>query len=518
MSDGTTPKKKILIVGGGTAGWMTAALFVHGWADRADITLLESSTIGTIGVGEGSTPKMRRFFDKLGVPEAEWMPACNASYKCGIRFPDWSTRKGYRSYYHPFFSQADDTTIRAFFQNATLRNRNLDVHAHPDAFFVSNYLAMSRRAPLPGATTSYTTDYAYHFDAGLIGEFLKGYAVSRGVEHVIDTVSEVRRLDNGDLAGVEAGEHGFIEADFFVDCTGFASLLIGKTLGVPFHSYKNLLFNDRAVAMPTAHEADSGLPSETLSTAMKYGWRWKIPLTNRYGNGYVYSSDYIDETQAEHELREQLGMLDDPVEARHLKMRIGRVERCWEHNCLAVGLAQGFVEPLEATALMVVQDTVETFMQRFEQGDFTARFRAEVNDKVNLIFDGVRNYIFMHYKLNSRDDTEYWIANRENSHVPDDVTRILAVWDKGGDLLGELRSQAARLVYSPTSWYCILAGMGRFPRSPKKPKPKIEVADLAAARSFCERLVTHFPDHRATLAAQRHEPPGDGLRAVGERD
>src|SRR5690606_16512176 len=185
MSDGNRPKKKILIVGGGTAGWMTAALFVHGWADRADITLLESSTIGTIGVGEGSTPKMRRFFDKLGVPEAEWMPACNASYKCGIRFPDWSTRKGYRSYYHPFFSHADDSTIRAFFQNVTLRNRNLDVHAHPDAFFVSNYLAAARRAPLPDATTNYTTDYAYHFDAGLIGQFLKNFAVSRGVAHVI---------------------------------------------------------------------------------------------------------------------------------------------------------------------------------------------------------------------------------------------------------------------------------------------------------------------------------------------
>ena len=504
MRNDNSATHKILIVGGGTAGWMTAALFAHGWADRdVDITLLESKAIGTIGVGEGSTPKMRRFFAKLGVAEADWMPHCNASYKCGIRFPDWSTRKGYRSYYHPFFSQADDTTIRAFFQNASLRNRNFDVYAHPDAFFVSNYLATARRAPLPDATTSYTTDYAYHFDASLIGEFLRDYALARGVHHVIDTVAEVSRHENGDLAGVQTAEHGLVDADFFIDCTGFASLLIGKTLGVPFNSYKDILFNDRAVAMPTPHEAGAQLPSETLSQAMKFGWMWKIPLTNRFGNGYVYSSDFIDEDAAEHELRAHLGLLDSPLEARHLKMRIGRVQHSWERNCLAVGLAQGFVEPLEATALMVVQDTVETFMRRYEQGGFTAKYRADVNEKVNLIFDGVKNYIFMHYKLNSRDDTDYWIANRENPNVPDDVARILAVWDKGGDLLGELRSQASRLVYSPTSWYCILAGMGRYPRSPKKPKRKLEVADPAAARSFCERLLVHFPDHRQALEALR---------------
>lgn len=502
MPESSQPVHRILIVGGGTAGWMTAALLAHGWAARGvDVTLLESAAIGIIGVGEGSTPKMRRFFDKLGVTEADWMPHCNASYKCGIRFPDWSTRKGYRSYYHPFFSTADDSTIRAFFQNATLRSRNFDVPAHPDAFFVSNYLANARRAPLPAAQAEYTTDYAYHFDASLIGDFLKRYSTTRGVHHVVDTVTEVRRHENGDIAGVTTEAHGTITADFFIDCTGFASVLIGKTLGVPFHSYKDLLFNDRAVAMPTPHDEDT-LPSETLSRALRYGWVWKIPLTNRYGNGYVYSSDFIDEDAAERELRETLGLLDSDVAARHLKMRVGRTARSWERNCLAVGLSQGFVEPLEATALMVVQDTVETFMQRYEQGGFTPRYRVEVNDKVNLILDGIRNYIFTHYKLNTREDTDYWRANRENAQVPDDVARILDVWDHGGDLLAELRAQAGRQVYSPTSWYCILAGMGRFPRNPRKPKRKLMVVDPRAAQAYCEKLLVHFPDHRQALAAQ----------------
>ncbi len=493
-------KQRILIVGGGTAGWMTAALLAQAWAGRGiEITLLESKAIGIIGVGEGSTPKMRRFFDRLGISEAEWMPRCNATYKCGIRFPKWSTRKGYQSYYHPFFSHDDDVTIRAFFQNVTLRSRNFDVHAHPDAFFVSNYLARGRRAPLPDATTGYSTDYAYHFDASLIGELLKDYATEHGVRHVVDTVTEVRQHENGDIAGVMTEASGLVEADFFVDCTGFASVLICKTLGVPFHSYKDVLFNDRAVALPTTHDDDT-LPSETVSTALEAGWVWKIPLTNRFGNGYVYSSDFLDEDGAERELREHLGLLDADIEARHLKMRVGRVARSWERNCLAVGLSQGFMEPLEATALMVVQDTVETFMQRYEQGGFSDRYRADVNDKINAIFDGVRNYIFMHYKLNSRDDTEYWRANRENSNVPADVARILAVWDKGGDLLAELRAQASRLVYSPTSWYCILAGMGRFPRSPKKPKKKLQVVDPREAQAYCEGMLAHFPDHRAALS------------------
>ena len=501
MADEQNRAKNILIVGGGTAGWMTAALLIHGWAKHGfNITLLESDSIGIIGVGEGSTPKMRRFFDRIGVPESVWMPQCNATYKCGIRFPDWSTRPGYKSYYHPFFSQSDDGPIRAFFQNASLRSRNVDVHAHPDTFFISNFLSNHRLAPLPDAQTGYTSDYAYHFDAALIGDFLKRHSSAAGVRHLIGTVNQVRVHENGDIAGVTTPEHGDIDADFFIDCTGFASLLIGKTLNVPFNSYKDCLFNDSAVAMPTPLDADGTIPSETLSTAMKYGWAWKIPLTNRYGNGYVYSASHIDKDAAERELREHLGMLDSPTEARHLKMRVGRAEKSWVRNVLAVGLSQGFIEPLEATALMIVQDTVDTFMTRYEQGGFSERYRADVNDKVNLVFDGVKNYVFTHYKLNSRTDTDYWVAARETTPLTRDLERIYAVWDKGGDLLSELRAQANRQVYSPTSWFCILAGMGRFPSKPKKPRRDLQVYAAADMRKFCEGMLVHFPTHAQALA------------------
>lgn len=497
--------RKVLIVGGGTAGWMCAALMHHAWhALGVKITLVESDAIGIIGVGEGSTPKMRRFFQKLGIRDEEWMPECNGTYKCGIRFPRWSTRHGYESYFHPFFTNSDDDSIRAFYTNLVLRQHNIDAQANPDHFFLSNWVAKKRLAPLPAAKLGYEADYAYHFDARLIGEFLRRWCTSRGVEHLVDTVTSVHQSESGAIERLATGRHGGLDADLFVDCTGFASLLICKTLGVPFQRYRDYLFNDRAVAMPTPLENPRSLAAETLSTAMKFGWAWKIPLTNRYGNGYVYASDFIDEAAAERELREHLKLLDDDVEARHLKMRVGRLERTWEQNCIAIGLAQGFVEPLEATALMIVQDTVEQFITAFERGQWSSRHRDEFNNRVNLIYDAIRDYIYMHYKLNTRADTDYWVAARNNATVSDSVAEILDVWDRGGDLLTEINRQHARMAYSPTSWMCILAGMGRFPRKPRKATRKHGAADHEQAQKACQQMLRFFPDHRQVVDAMRH--------------
>ncbi|MEM7467343.1 MAG: tryptophan halogenase family protein [Pseudomonadota bacterium] len=502
MSDSPKPPKTVLIIGGGTAGWMSAVSLATAWADfDVDITLMESATIGIIGVGEGSTPKMRRYFDNLGISESEWMPQCNATYKCGIRFPNWATKKGYRSYYHPFFSLSDEQSVRAFFHNTTLRNRNINVHAHPDAFFISQFLAKNHRAPLPDKASGYEADYAYHFDANLIGQFLKDKAIQLGVNHVIDTVNEVRQDEHGNISHVVTGDHADIHAEFFIDCTGFASLLIGKTLEVPYLSYANLLFNDAAVAIPSALPEDNSLPSETQSAALSSGWAWKIPLTNRFGNGYVYSSAHLDKEAAERELRAHVGLEDKDVEARHLRMRVGRVETAWQKNVLAVGLSQGFIEPLEATALMIVQETIENFIQGYAQGAFTDKYQSEFNQKINAIFDGIKDYVYLHYKLNTRDDSDYWIENRDNENTSDSLRQILDVWDRGGDLLAELKRQGGQLTYSPTSWYCILAGMGRFPRQPKKPKRNVEFNDPVQVSAYCKRMLRHFPDHREAVDA-----------------
>lgn len=490
---------RILIVGGGTAGWMAAIGFAHAWPD-ATITLLESDAIGIIGVGEGSTPKMRQFFRNLGISDADWMPHCNGTYKCGIRFPGWSTRPNFETYYHPFFSASDDPYIHAFYRNVVLRRENLDAHAHPDTFFISNYLSQHSRAPLP-ENTDYVAEYAYHFDARLIGDFLKQRSMARGVHHVVDTVTSVKQSETGEILGVETAKHGFVEADFFVDCSGFASILIGKALGVPFNSYQHFLFNDRAVAMPTPHADPKTMRSETLSTALKFGWVWKIPLTNRVGNGYVYSSAYVSPEDAERELRDHLRLpADDQTEVRHLRMRVGRVERHWEKNCLAVGLSQGFLEPLEATALMVVQETIEKFIETHALGP---AHRDDFNARINHRFDSIRDYIQMHYLLNTRTDTPYWVASRDNTNFSDSVRHILDVWDNGGDIVAEYRK--GDLAYSPTSWWCILAGMGRFPRKPpRKPRRNVDVVDPKWPRDACMTMLQHFPDHRTVVDAMQH--------------
>ncbi len=222
-------------------------------------------------------------------------------------------------------------------------------------------------APKPNRNFPFDVWYGYHFDSTLLGKFLHKKAVQRGVNYKSCHVTHAQLNEQGEIASVVTKEGESIAADFFVDCTGFAAMLIQKALDTRYVSYANNLFNDAAVAMPTPIGDD--IPSHTISAAMKHGWAWKIPLTNRYGNGYVYSSAFCSADQAEHELRERLGLLDVDTPARHLKMKIGRVEKHWNKNCLAVGLSQGFIEPLEATGLLFIQRTASIFVEYFEAGD-----------------------------------------------------------------------------------------------------------------------------------------------------
>ncbi|MGI9202836.1 MAG: tryptophan halogenase family protein, partial [Woeseiaceae bacterium] len=454
--------KKIVILGGGTAGWMAANLFVRKWsAEQVEIALIESPDIGIIGVGEGSTPTLKRFFELIDVSEAEWMPRCKATYKLNIRFEGWSPESGVKSYSHPFVSQVDNLVQKAFTVNCLTRRLGLDVRTRPSDFFLNGVLAEQRKGPQASQNFPFVMEYGYHFDAGLLGEFLSEVAVSRGVEHLQTRVVDVEKHDDGSIAALlnDSGER--FAADFFVDCTGFASVLMQKALNVEFTSYKSNLFNDSAVVMPTP--MDDALPAETVSYAMSNGWCWKIPLTHRFGNGYVYSSDFISGDAAETELRKFLGTLDSDEEARHLKMRVGQLETHWEKNCIGLGLSQGFIEPLEATALLLVQVAVELFIRNYEKGDFSSRHRDEFNQKVHDRFERVRDYIVAHYKLNTRDDSEYWRANRENMELSDSLRHILDVWYRRGDLSQEIRRQDIESHFGNLSWHCLLSGYGAFP-------------------------------------------------------
>ena len=493
-----TPYKRVVIVGGGSAGWMAAMMIGDALLGRgAEITVLESPTVGIIGVGEGSTPWLRGFFDRLGIEESEWMPACHATYKCGISFDGWCTKPGFERYFHPFASMLDNLTMPQFVHNVEARVKGLDVPVRPERYFIAARLADERRGPRPAAQFPFDVWYGYHFDAVLLGQFLQRKAMERGVRHRSCHVASVERHENGDLAAVVTNDGERIEADFFVDCSGFGGLLIQKALATPYVSFSENLFNDAAVAMPTP--IDDDIPSHTVSDAMRHGWTFKIPLTHRYGNGYVYSSAFCSADEAERELRERLGLLDSKVEARHLKMRTGRVTQHWNRNCLAVGLSQGFIEPLEATALLFVQRTLQAFVDCLEAGTLDDADRAAVNARLNEHLEGPRDNIVTHYKTNTRTDTEYWRANAANDKLSAPLTELLGLWLSRRSIAGEIKQQRLGKGYPVFSWYCLLAGMGLFPEDlePGSPDAAYPVAPI---ENLLARSAPNFPKQRELLA------------------
>ena len=497
--------RRIVVVGGGSAGWMTALILARSLIEQGvEITVVESPAVGIIGVGEGSTPWLRGFFDSLDIEEAEWMPACHATYKCGITFDGWSTKPGFERYFHPFACMLDNLTMTQFVHNTEARINGADVCAHPDRYFIAARLAAQNLAPKPAEQFPFDIWHGYHFDAVLLGQFLHKKALQRGVTYRTAHVTHANLDEHGAIASVSTQEGITLSADLFVDCTGFAGLLIDQALKTPYVSFAENLFNDAAIALPTP--IGGSIPSQTVSTAMKHGWAWKIPLTERFGNGYVYSTAFCTPDEAERELREHLGLLESDTAARHLKMKIGRVTQHWNKNCLAVGLSQGFIEPLEATALLFIQQTAATFVEFLERGDLSEAAHERFNARVNDHFEGTRDYIVTHYKTNSRNDTEYWRANAANRNLSDPLKQLLNLWMSGKSIAPPVKQQVLGRGYPVFSWYAIMAGMGIFPdptalRAPNGNESAYRVADID---DLLERSAANYPDHRQAL---RHIAP-----------
>jgi len=497
---GTSKPIDIVIVGGGTAGWMAANLMASRWGDRrARITVVESPEIGIIGVGEGSTPSLRHFFRKIGVDEAAWMKACNATYKLNIRFEDWSPASGIAAYSHPFFSRIDTFNERAFYVNCMTRRLGLDVTTLPDRFLLNGVLAAQGKGPLAPPNFPFDIEYGYHFDAALLGRFLANHAMSRGVQRIEATLRNAELNSEGDIVAVRGDDGLRVAGDLFVDCTGFRSLLLQQELGVPFRRFSDNLFNDAAVVIPTAAPARALLPVQTVSRALSAGWSWHIPLTNRVGNGYVYSAAFLSADKAEAELRRALGLRADEGEARHLTMKVGQVERHWHRNCLALGLAQGFIEPLEATALHLVQVSIESFMTCFEEGQFTALHQSRFNQDIVERFERVRDYIVAHYKLNTRADSDYWRANRDNEHLSDALGTLLQAWFDRADIAKEIARTQGASHFSAASWHCLLAGYGAFPPiAPNQPGTG-DLYQEGRIEHFLHACASNFSSHATCL-------------------
>jgi len=492
--------RRIVIVGGGTAGWMTASYLTAAFADRVQVTLVESGRIGTIGVGEATFSDIRHFFAFLGLEESDWMPSCNATYKLAVRFQNW--REPGHHFYHPFeqmrsvegFPLTDwwlrkgptkrfdrdcflmaslcDAERSPRWNDGGLLGRNL-----PDSVAESNALTMSEHQ---GKTQF---PYAYHFEAAKLAEYLNGYAVDRGVRHVVDDVVHVALDDRGWVDHIVTKEHGEVHGDLFVDCTGFRGVLINKALGEPFESYQDTLPNDSAVALQVPMDMRrQGIRPCTTATAQDAGWIWTIPLFGRIGTGYVYAKDYLSPEEAEKTLRAFVGPEAEHVEANHIRMRIGRSRRSWVNNCVAVGLSSGFVEPLESTGIFFIHHAIEQLVKFFPGESWDPNLRDMYNGAVGHVMDGVREFLVLHYRAAARNDTPYWRDAKVRA-LPDGMAERLERWRS------HLPDTETIYPYyhglPPYSYMCILLGMGGLPL---QHSPALDLMDDAAARKQFEQI------------------------------
>ncbi|WP_103341303.1 tryptophan halogenase family protein [Amycolatopsis sp. CA-126428] len=488
----------VVIVGGGTAGWMTATYLKEAFGERISVTVVESARVPTIGVGEATFSTVRHFFDYLGLAEKDWMPACNATYKLGIRFENW--REPGHVFYHPFerlpkvhgFTMADwwlklggeqfdrDCLVIPALCDAQRAPKYLDGQLFERALHDGG--GRPRRSTMAEQDTQFP--YAYHFDAARLAGFLAGVGTRRGVHRVLDDVLEVRQDERGWISHLVTREHGEISGDLFVDCTGFRGLLINKAMQVPFQSYQEYLPNNRAVALRVPTDmAESRMRPCTTATAQDSGWIWTIPLTDRIGTGYVYAEDFCSPEEAEKTLREFVGPESADAEANHIGMRIGRNETSWVRNCVAIGLSSGFVEPLESTGIFFIQYGVEQLVKHFPDESWRPELTAGYNRAIARCLDGVRDFLVVHYRCAARADTAYWKATKERP-LPDGLAERLESWSVR--LPDETSVYPYYHGFEPYSYNVMLLGLGG--HLPRRSLPALDYIDDAAARAELVRV------------------------------
>jgi tryptophan 7-halogenase len=485
--------RSIVIAGGGTAGWMAAAILAR--ATRREsmrIQLIESEEIGTVGVGEATIPLIQNFNHILGLDELDFVAKTQATFKLGIEFVDW-LRIGER-YIHPFGRFGGDFGFTPFHQQ-WLRARHYGYEVPIDDFSLNIQAARDGKFDRPGKGSPpvfSTYSYAYQFDASLYARYLRAYAEERGVERVEGKIAHVAlRTEDGFVDALVTEDGRRLDADLFLDCTGFRALLIGKALGVGYDDWSRWLPCDRALAVPTQRTGDP-VPY-TRATARTAGWQWRIPLQHRTGNGYVYSSRFISDEDARAEL---LANLDAPriAEPRPLRFTAGRRQQAWAKNCVAVGLASGFLEPLESTSIHLIQTAVSRLLTLFPEGDFDPMVIGEYNRQATAEIESIRDFLILHYNATERSDTPFWDYCR-TMDVPDSLRFKTEMFRRTGRV-----PEPAFDLFHPPSWIAVLLGQGIVPESfdpiVDGVPPAEAAAVLAGMRKVVAETVRAMPTHQ----------------------
>ena len=463
----------LVIVGGGTAGWM-AAIYLNRFMRRMNgkVVLVESPTIGTIGVGEATIPSLVRFIRLLNLDEKEFMRRCSATFKLAIKFADWANAG--ITYWHPFGlaggHRVNGHDLFHYWLKRRLEAGSMRSYAD---YAVQTLLSDEDKAPWPYGGSSSIAElgsYAFHLDASALGDYLREIATGEGVQHLFGNVQDVAFDDKGNIAKLDIGGGRTIAGDLFVDATGFRGRLIEQALGDPWIDWSNYMLCDSAVAMPLPRM--ECVPPYTLSKATTAGWMWKIPLSSRTGSGYVFSSAHLSSEAATEALIGQSGLRGTRgADPRLISIRVGRRTNFWSRNCISVGLASGFIEPLESTGIHLIQRAVMLLVDYMPDRQFNGALRQAYNARMGRLYDEIRDFIVLHYILSRRDDP-FW---RDARHVslPDTLRENLALYDETG------RIDSPRLqLFLDANYFFILSGNERLPR-----RPIIE-ADLAPSNEI----------------------------------
>jgi tryptophan halogenase len=484
---------RVVIVGGGTAGWMTAAALSWILPGVATVRLVESAEIGIVGVGEATLPHLRSFFETIGMDEADVMRATHATFKLGIDFRDFG--KIGDSYIHPFGVYGLDIGDVGFHHHwlrMRAQGRKDELSDYSVAIMAARANRFAPPSPDPKALGS-TFGYAYQFDATLFAPYARSYAEARGAVRTEGRVVEVEQHpETGDVTAIllQSGER--IEGDLFIDCSGFRSLLLGDALEEPWEDWSEWLPCDRAVALPCT-SPEGPIEPYTRATAMSAGWRWRIPLQHRVGNGYVYSSAHISDGEAADAIVAAVEgtPMADP---RLLKFRAGRRRRSWVKNVVAIGLASGFLEPLESTSIHLAQHAITYLVELFPERRVLQSDRDEFNRLIDLEYDRVRDFLILHYHATTRDDSSFWNHVR-TMEVPDTLKEKIELFVESG--------RVARYTNGPflePSWLAVYLGQGIVP---KRWDQRADLADAAELSNSMDRLresigklVSTMPDHR----------------------